>query len=1042
MNGGGILDEEHYRNIIGLLRDAQKGLTIEEISKNLNLSRITTTKYLNSLFVSGQVNMRKLGPAKVYTLSARLPAGQILSQLSDLVLILDESYTIREVSESFLQAFGLTKDQLENHTISSTSIGPGLIDRIRDPVKQAMAGKESVVNAWIPVQKERRAFRIRIVPLAFGWGDKGVVVMLEDRTGEILAQEENALLADLLNASPAAIIVTDFEGNFLYSNKKNLDLHGYSQSEFLNLNLPLLDIPESAQHIANRMKVVKETGEASFEVIHLRKDGEQIPLEVHAKVATWGDRDVVISIATDIAERKHAERSLKESERRFADIIDFLPDATLVVNSEGTVIAWNRAIEAFTGVKAGGIVGKGDYAYATAMYGERRPFLLDLIFRDNPDVRKYYRNIRKEVSTFTAETVLTPPNAGERHVWLKASPLYDKDGRITGAIESIRDITDLKRAVEELRESEHKFATVFRSNPVALTLVSATDGVFVEVNDTFSVRTGYAREELIGKTSGELGLFADDDEYAQMVSLLKTRQHIHGMELRCRLKSGEIRTCRFSAGVIVMNTRPYILSTIEDITQQKTAEEGRQQQTQGLAALNALAIELASMPSGEPCEKIILKTLMEMSGAVATWFSHYDPVDRSLRVTDMEIAPGMLEKVIHLLGKRPFDMRIPLNDEMYREITRDITGKRKTLTEISFGQVPPVVSAGIQKLAGVDRFIGIACIIEGQLYGASVLAMKAGQPDPSTELLESFAHIVAVSLRRRRTENALMESEEKSRALFENANDAVYMVERARDGPGKFTLVNDKAVQMLGYSKDELLEMSPRDIVPEDIAKKIMPGVLKKLVIDGYATFESANRRKDGSIFPIEASIRSFHYKGKDVDLSIIRDITERKATESAFHAMVTSMLGTTGMESLDRITENISDWLGADCVMIGEIMPDCEQVQVLSMHLDGKKISDFTYTLKGTPCENTAKKGFCMYMDEVSSLFPESRDLREFNIRGYIGTPLRNFEGQVVGILCVLTRKPLNLPPSAREIIEIIAVKAAAEINRRKVLQESGKIF
>ena len=87
----------------------QKGLTIKEISKNLNLSRITTTKYLNSLFVSGQVNMRKVGPAKSYTLSTRLPFDQILGQSSDLILVLDETYTVRNVNDSFLLAFGISK---------------------------------------------------------------------------------------------------------------------------------------------------------------------------------------------------------------------------------------------------------------------------------------------------------------------------------------------------------------------------------------------------------------------------------------------------------------------------------------------------------------------------------------------------------------------------------------------------------------------------------------------------------------------------------------------------------------------------------------------------------------------------------------------------------------------------------------------------------------------------------------------------------------------------------------------------------------------
>jgi len=440
------------------------------------------------------------------------------------------------------------------------------------------------------------------------------------------------------------------------------------------------------------------------------------------------------------------------------------------------------------------------------------------------------------------------------------------------------------------------------------------------------------------------------------------------------------------------------------------------------------------MPSGKAVEKTILKTLMEMSGAVATWFSDYDPVDRTLRVTDMEIAPGMLEKVVKLLGKRPFDLRMPVSDEMYREITRDIIGKKKTLTEVSFGQIPPLVSKTIQKLVGIDRLIGIACVIEGQLYGISMLAMKSGQLDPSTEILESFSHIVAVSLRRRRAENALRESEERYRLILENANDGILVNEMTPTGPGKFIDANVQACRILGMSREEMKDVRLIDLDTPEM-KERSHEIFQEIVRNNHAVFQTNYRTKDNREKTIDISVNLFDLNGRPTMLSVVRDITGRKATESAFRAMVTSMVGTTGMESLDRITESIAAWLEADCVMIGEITPDRERVQVLSMLLDGKKIVDFSYSLKGTPCENTAEKGFCVYPDEVRRLFPGSRDLREFNIRGYAGTPLRNFEGQVVGVLCILTRKPLNLPPQAREIIEIIAVKAAAEIGRRDAL-------
>lgn len=103
-------------------------------------------------------------------------------------------------------------------------------------------------------------------------------------------------------------------------------------------------------------------------------------------------------------------------------------------------------------------------------------------------------------------------------------------------------------------------------------------------------------------------------------------------------------------------------------------------------------------------------------------------------------------------------------------------------------------------------------------------------------------------------------------------------------------------------------------------------------------------------------------------------------------------------------------------------------------MLLDGKEIPDFYYHLKGTPCDEVADKGFCLYPHDVIELFPESRDLVELNIQGYMGTPLRNSEGRVVGILCALFRNPLLVYPPVREIMDIFAVKAATEIERTRM--------
>ncbi|MBN1236524.1 MAG: response regulator [Methanotrichaceae archaeon] len=165
----------------------------------------------------------------------------------------------------------------------------------------------------------------------------------------------------------------------------------------------------------------------------------------------------VVHVALDISERKSAEGALKESKRRLANIINFLPDATFVVNKEGKVIAWNRAIEKLTGIKAGQMLGKGDYEYALPFYGEKRPILIDMTIRSDPALDGKYENIRRqEDGSLIGEARITNLKEGETYLLGSASALYDSEGNYWGAIESIRDITDRRHAEEELKRSKEE----------------------------------------------------------------------------------------------------------------------------------------------------------------------------------------------------------------------------------------------------------------------------------------------------------------------------------------------------------------------------------------------------------------------------------------------------------------------------------------------------------------------------------------------------------------------------------------------------------
>lgn len=153
----------------------------------------------------------------------------------------------------------------------------------------------------------------------------------------------------------------------------------------------------------------------------------------------------------EIGERKQAEKALIESERRLNEIIEFLPDPTWVIDINGRVIAWNRAIEQTTAIHKKDIIGKGGYVYAVPFYGEPRPTLIDLALRRDKRWEKEYLSLKEKDGLLIAVESFHPSMGNGTYFAASASRLYDSLGNVTGAIESIRDITAAKQ-LEEQRE--------------------------------------------------------------------------------------------------------------------------------------------------------------------------------------------------------------------------------------------------------------------------------------------------------------------------------------------------------------------------------------------------------------------------------------------------------------------------------------------------------------------------------------------------------------------------------------------------------------
>ncbi len=149
-----------------------------------------------------------------------------------------------------------------------------------------------------------------------------------------------------------------------------------------------------------------------------------------------------------------------------------------------------------------------------------------------------------------------------------------------------RDITERKKADEALKESEDKFSKAFRSSPNAMCISTLEGGVLLEVNDSFTRDTGWTRQEAIGHSSLELGLWADSEERERILGKIRQDSRVMNEEYRCHIKSGEIRTQLFSAEPISFAGKDCILAVTVDITERKRAEEELRKSGAHLEAAN------------------------------------------------------------------------------------------------------------------------------------------------------------------------------------------------------------------------------------------------------------------------------------------------------------------------------------------------------------------------------------------------------------------------------------------------------------------------
>jgi PAS domain S-box-containing protein len=263
-----------------------------------------------------------------------------------------------------------------------------------------------------------------------------------------------------------------------------------------------------------------------------------------------------LALQAEIQQRQRVEEALRESERRYRDLVETSEDLLCTHDLEGRLLSANPAPARRLGYEV------------EELLQMTMPQLLAPQFRDQ--FPEFIARLLENGQDKGVMSVIT--RTGEERIWDYHSTLRRDHGSSPVVFGISHDITERVRAEQALRLSETKFATAFRAGPSAMTITSLQDSRFVDVNESFEKLLGYSREEVVGRSAFDLGIWADEEDLAPLWEELQAHNRVEAREVRLRTKSGSLRTARFSVEVIEVGGEKCALAVGEDVTERRLTE--------------------------------------------------------------------------------------------------------------------------------------------------------------------------------------------------------------------------------------------------------------------------------------------------------------------------------------------------------------------------------------------------------------------------------------------------------------------------------------
>jgi PAS domain S-box-containing protein len=457
------------------------------------------------------------------------------------------------------------------------------------------------------------------------------------------------------------------------------------------------------------------------------------------------------------------------------------------------------------------------------------------------------------------------------HIEWYGRTLKDYDGKIIGVLSTGHDITERIKADELLRESEEKFRTIFEGSNDGILIVDATDKKFLTGNKAICNMIGYSIEEIRKMGISDIHPTKDLPFVEEQFDKQKKNEITLAENIPMRRKNGSIFFADIKSNSIILSGKTYLIGSFRDITERKQVEE--------------------MVRKNETLFKSVLTAVPLGIGVVA---------DRKITWANdnfLQIVGRSKDEIINQSTRVLY-----MNDEEYDSIDnryyKDLRENGKAEIEIKWkhkdGRILDIFLTGV-----VLDMLDMSC---GVVFGALDIS------------------------ERKRAEELLRESEERYRLIFNGITDAVFIHGIGDDDlPERFLAVNDVACKRLGYSREELLCLSPGHIDAKNPAIDVRP-YSKKLKLGENVLFEQIHIAKDGRSIPVEINAQSFLMHGRHLVLSVVRDITERKLVEEERKK--------SHLELEQRVKERTAELQGANTALL-KAMEERNHIQKLLSEME-----------------------------------------------------------------------------------------------------------